>query len=80
MSKAHIDGTVDVEMLPDEVTIKWGSNQLFIECGNEVSTVELEDNGVVKDSTVQVAPSHSGKMVDSAMGMYEQVSIEYEIE
>jgi hypothetical protein len=80
MAKAQIDGTVDVEMLPGEVTINWEGNQLFVECNDEVSTVELEDDGVIKDSTVEMAPSHSGQMMDIAMGMYEQVSIEYEME
>lgn len=74
MTKARIDGTVDVELLPSEATIRWGENQLSVEYGGEVSTVELHDTGEVLDSTDEIAPLHSWEMLDLAMGMYEQAA------
>jgi hypothetical protein len=75
MTEAHIDGTVDVELIPSEVTIRWGENQLSVEYGGEVSTVELHETGEVLDNTAEIAPLHNGEMLDLAIGMYDQASV-----
>jgi hypothetical protein len=75
MAKARIDGTVDVELLPSEATIRWGENQLSIEYGGEVSIVQLHESGRVLDNTAEIAPLHSSAMMDLAIGMYEQAGI-----
>lgn len=75
MTKAHIDGTVDVELFASQTTIQWGENQLSVEYGGEVSTVDLLDDGTIDGHSENVAPNHSQEIVDLAIGFYEQAHI-----
>lgn len=72
--KARIEGHVDVELLPGSATIRWNDNQLSVEYGGEVSTVEFDDDGYINTRSADaqnIAPGHNAEVLDLAVGMYE---------
>lgn len=71
MTKAHIEGTVEVEQYPSEATIYFGERQIGIEYGGEVSTAELDEDGLVVPDGRNVAPGHNERILDQAIGLSE---------
>jgi len=71
MTKANIQGTVDIETVPSGLEVTFGDNQISVKYDGEVSTMELDDDGFFVESARNIAPAHSERILEVAAGAYE---------
>jgi len=71
MTKANINGTVDIETVPSELTVKFKGNEIVLEYDDACSIIALDDDGFVSSGEGYTAGNHTADLKDLAKGAYE---------
>lgn len=71
MTKAHIEGTVEVSTVPNSLEVTFGDGQIAVEYAGATSIIPLDEDGFFLSSGGYTADKHNATIKDIAKGAYE---------